>query len=307
LTALVSDQQPAGNQLEATFVPDGLRVRERLGRITAVSAEQLIALEAAIAELGTLYAAARSFTALQPRAEAELLPRLLSLGRQLRSLVRTVQLTEQEIERAAQEIRSIRSAWQLELERLRASPEYQRALAALAAGRQDELAQLIPHVFAGLSALRPAPDLYFPVSPSTGRRRPGFSPFLNAGECADKILCTLREGIEPSEGTGEWWETDFPAIPCAANPAALESPIALRLAAVDVEVAVFAVLDDPGLKIFTPRLRAPMSIALGSEATDEWWEAYEDSYATFREALDRELAARGHVVSANDFRAPDKR
>jgi hypothetical protein len=278
-------------------VSDGLRGQERLGRITAVSAEQLIALEAAMAELGTLYAAARSFTALRPRAEAELLPRLLSLGSELRSRVRALRLTEPDLERAAQEIRSVRSAWRLELEQLRASSEYQRALAAYTADRQDELAHQIPRVLAGLSALRAASDLYFPVSPSTGRRRPGFSPFLSAGECADRILCTLREGIEPGEGVGEWWETDFPAIACAANPAALESPIALRLAAAEVRVAVFADLDDPGLKVFTPRLRAPMSIALASEATDEWWEAYDDTYATFRTALERELAARGHVVS----------
>ena len=51
-----------------------------------MSAEQLIALEAAQAELGTLYAVARSFTALHARAEAELLPHLVGLGRRLRGL-----------------------------------------------------------------------------------------------------------------------------------------------------------------------------------------------------------------------------
>ncbi len=268
-----------------------------------VSAEQLIALEAAIADLGTLYAAARGFTALHSRAEAELLPRLLSLGSQLRGLVRSERLSATEIERAAHDIRSVRSAWQLELEQLRASPVYQQALAAFSAGRQDELGQLLPQVFAGLSALRPAPDLYFPVSPSSGRRRPGFSPFLSAAECADKILRTLSDGIDADQGDGEWWETDCPVIVCAASPAAIESPIALRMSAADVQVAVFAVADDPELRIFTPQLRAPMSVTLASEASDEWWEAYADSYGTFRDALERELAARGQHVSAVDLRA----
>ena len=53
-----------------------------------MSAEQLIGLEAAQAELGTLYAVARSFTALHARAETELLPYLVGLGRRLRGLLR---------------------------------------------------------------------------------------------------------------------------------------------------------------------------------------------------------------------------
>lgn len=262
-----------------------------------MSAEQLIGLEAAQAELGTLYAVARSFTALHARAEAELLPHLTGLGRRLRGLLRQARLTDDEVDLAAREIVSVRTTWRAELEQLRASAVYQRALAAFAADQQEALAELIPQVFAETHLVRPAPSLYFPVSPSSGRRRPGASPFLSTAECADRILRIVDAGYEAESGGTEWWERELPSISCADSAASLETPLALCLAAADVGVAVFAAGDGMSLRIFTPRLRAPLSIVLAAEATDEWWEAYQDSYREFRDALRRDLAARGQTVS----------
>jgi hypothetical protein len=267
------------------------------GRIIAVSAEQLIALEAAVAELGTLYVIARSLAALQVQAETELLPRTISLASRLRSLVRAAKLTPGEMDSAAREILALRSQWRLELDQVRASATYQQALAALSTDRQEELATLVPRVFAGVRIAQPHPDLYFPVSPSSGRRRPGSGPFLSAADCADKIAGILAEGVMPEDAGSEWWERELPFISCAATPAALDTPISLRLAASDASVTVFAVLDEPGFRIFTPRLRRPMSVLLATAAPDEWWEAYEDSYHAFRDALQRELAGRGYSVS----------
>jgi hypothetical protein len=141
--------------------------------------------------------------------------------------------------------------------------------------------------------VEPAPSLYFPVSPAAKRRRPGTSPFLNAAECAERIVRLLEDGIIPEDGGNEWWERELLAIPCADSPSALDTPIALGLNAANVRVTVFAAADEPGLRIFTPRLRAPMSVMLAAEATDEWWEAREDSYRSFREAVQKELAVRG--------------
>jgi hypothetical protein len=265
-----------------------------------VSAERLIALETAVAELATLYTVARGFAALRAAADATLLPKLISLGSHLRGLLRASRLNEEEVEHAARSIVALRSEWRRQLEALRAGAPYQNARAALAGNRQQELAGLIPHVLAGLSALRPAPDLYFPVSPSSAHRRPGSSPFLNVGACADKILQLLADGITPDAGDTEWWERDWPSISGATGPAALDTPISLRLAAGDIDVAVFAVLDTPAVRIFAPRLRAPMSITLAEVATDEWWEAYEDSYPVFRDALARELEARAATVSIGE-------
>ena len=262
-----------------------------------MSAEQLIGLEAAQAELGTLYTVARSFTPLHARAEGELLPHLAELGSRLRGLLRQARMTDDQVDLAAREIVSIRTTWQAELERVRASTTYQRTLAAFAADRQEELATLIPQIFAGMRLVCPAPSLYLPVSPSGGRRRPGTSPFLSTAECAGRILRSVAEGYAAEGGGTEWWEHELPSISCADSVAALDTPIALWLAASDVRVAVFTASDDPGLRIFTPRLRAPFSIVLALEATDEWWEAYQDSYHEFRDALRHELAARGHAVS----------
>jgi len=268
-----------------------------------MSAEQLIALEAAQAELGTLYAAARSFAALHARAEGDLLPQLSSLGSRLRRLVRNARLTAGEIDAATREILSIRTTWRAALEEVRASAAYQQTLLAFTADRQDALGKLIPQVFAGLHLTSFPPALYAPVSPSTGRRRPGSSPFLNATECADRILHMLTRGYEPLAGGTEWWDRELPSIVCANDLAGLETPIALTLAAPDIHAAVFLSDDDSSFRLFTQRLGGPFSIVLAAEASDEWWEAYEDSYRDFRDAVRDELAARGYAATIIEVRS----
>jgi hypothetical protein len=262
-----------------------------------VSAEQLIALEAALAELSTLCTVAQGFTALESRAEHEWLPRVRALGSKLRGLLRADRLTEEEIGTTATEIMALGSQWRWELEQIRASALYQRALAAFAADRQEELALVIPQVLAGLHVVQPVPALYFPVSVSRGRRRQGVSPFLSAAECVERITRVLAEGITPEPAGTDWWERELPGITCADTPAALDTPIALRLDAPGAQVSVFAATDEPSLRIFTPRLHAPLTITLATEAGDEWWEAYEESYGTFRDALRKLLTERGHVVT----------
>lgn len=265
-----------------------------------MSAERLIALEAALTELGALYAAAKTFTPLQPRADTELLPRLITLGSNLRSRLRNAQLTQDEIDVVARDIVALRSTWRGELDRVHASATYQQARTALAHDRQDELGRLIPQLFAGLALVRPAPALFFPVSPAAGRRRPGSSPFLGPVECADHIVELLSGGLAPEENRADWWEDELPSLSCADAMAVLDTAIALRLSAADVRVAVLAAAGEPGFRVFTPRLRAPLSVVLAAAATDEWWEAYDDSYRSFRDALQHALAARGHTVAIVD-------
>jgi hypothetical protein len=138
-----------------------------------------------------------------------------------------------------------------------------------------------------------ATTLFLPVSPSSGQRRPGTSPFLSAGQCAEHIAEMLATGLFAEESGSEWWERDWPCIVCADDPEVLDAPIALQLEHSDCDATVFAMNDEPTFRIFTRRLHAPMSVVLASEATDEWWQAYDDSYRAFRDALERELAARG--------------
>jgi len=261
-----------------------------------VLAEQIIGLEAALTDLSDVYASARRFTALHARADAEWLPQLNALGAALRRLLRSGELNEAAIDRTATEILACATLWRSELEAMRDSTVYQRALRAVADNRQAELADIIPDVFAGLRSLRPAPDLYFPVSPSSGRRRPGASPFLSPAECAGRILQLLVDGISADSESVDWWERELPSITCGETPAGLETPIAVCVAAADVRVAVFAEADTAMLRVFGARLCAPMSVRLAREANDEWWEAYQDSYLAFRDALEHELAARGQTI-----------
>jgi hypothetical protein len=273
-----------------------------------MSAEQLIALEAVLSDLSALYVVARRFAALRARAETELLPGISALGSKLRHLLRVAQLTDEAIAAVSREVLATAAHWHQQLDGVRASPAYQEALAALAQDDQARLATLVPAVFAGLSVLHPAPAVYFPVSPARARRRAGASPFLSPRECADMLERLLAHGLVPEAGGAEWWERELPAVTGAATPAALETPIAVRLAADDARLAVFGSRDEPALYVFTRGVRAPLSLVLASTATDEWWEAYEESYTTFRDALHRELGARGTPVTiwpAAPDEAPD--
>ncbi len=263
--------------------------------MVGVSAEQLMALEAALTELSVLYGAARLFCPLRDRAEDELLPQLASMGSHLRGLLRNAHLSQPQIDAAVREILSLRADWRAALERVRASDTYRAALAALNADQQPDLARMMPQLFAGLQVVQP-PILYFPISPASGRLRPGSSPFLGAADCADRIAKTLADGIEAEVAGTEWWEREWPCIVCADDPEALETPVTLRLIASAVRVCVFSSSDEPTLRLYTRCLRAPMSVVLAAEATDEWWLAYEESYAAFREALESELKVRGVPV-----------
>jgi hypothetical protein len=252
-----------------------------------------MALEAAVAELGALYTVARTFTVLATRAEGELLPRVTDLGSRMRAAVRRGQLGPSDIDAASAEVLDVRAEWRAALAAVRASPPYQRALAAFAADRQEELATLIPQIFVGLRPAQVGGDLYFPASVSTGRRRPGHSPFLGAAECAEHVLALLAGGLVPESGGPDWWDQDLPFLACADTPAAFDTPLCMRLRRTPGAPAVFATQDEPTLRVYTPRLQAPMVPVLAAEATDEWWNAYAGSYTAFREGLRSALAARG--------------
>jgi hypothetical protein len=71
----------------------------------------------------------------------------------------------------------------------------------------------------------------------------------------------------------------------------------LHWAVPNPSLALFALVDEPTYRLFTPGLQAPLNVVLAADATDEWWQAYDESYAAFREALCRELATRGLEVS----------
>lgn len=257
--------------------------------------EQLIAFEAALAELSRLYPLARSLTPLRNAAETELLPTLADLGARLRKLRRQQQLDETAIGEVATEILAESLRWQEALEAVRESPAYRSAVRAREHNDQAALEELIPSILAGYRIRRPTPTLYFAFSASSGTRKPGTRPFLTTSECADRIATRMATGLGPDEDAGTWWESDLRAITCAADPAALDSPIALRKDGDRLALAAFATDEDPTLRLFVDRVEAPFSVALASTTDDEWWEAYE-SYTQFRDRLRQELEQRGYCV-----------
>ena len=246
-----------------------------------------------MAELGTLYAVAKSFASLRQAAEEEFLPRLLQFGTRLRRLLRQARLSAAEVERAATEVVELRSHWRAALEQVRASPSYQAALRAWTADDQDRLAEEIPRVFKHMCLLHPVTSLFFPVSPSSGRRRPGASPFLSAGAAAERISHVLANGIEPDSDGADWWDQELQYISATDEPNGLDTPIALQVTPADCHVAVFGGGDDAGLRIFTPCLQTRLTVVLAPEAGDEWWQAYDESYTAFRQRLCAELERRG--------------
>jgi hypothetical protein len=254
-----------------------------------VSAEHLIALEAAVSELGDLYTTARGFVPLKDDAERALLPRVMELGRRLRHLLRGSRLTEGAVDEAAREIAELRAEWRARLDNLRASPLYRRAAETIAADRQQELPERLPQLLSGLRVVDPAPSLYFPVAVSSGRRRPQTSPFLSVRALTERTIAHLDQGLQPNTKGGDGWDSDLPSLPCAADPEALDSPVSLLLQAEDVRCSVFERTESFDLLLFTPHLKAPMSVVLAAEATDAWWDTHEESYTEFRDQLASEL------------------
>jgi len=265
-----------------------------------VVTEQLIALEGAQAELGVLYAVARSFCNLHERAERDWLPRVSTLARHLRGLHRAGRLDADAVDAVARDIATLRTAWRAALDAVRAAPPYQAILAAVQDDRQPDLVQLLPRLLFGVRPIAVPPALYFPVALAGGRRRPGQSPFPPPEEVATRIARRCDEGLVPDTTGTEWWERELVPLGCAASPQAFDTPVTLRLDATHCPVAVFAVEASNELQVFTPRLQVPMTVVLASEVDDEWWEAQPVAYAMYRTVLGNALRTRGVAVDADD-------
>jgi len=261
-----------------------------------MAAEQLIALEAALGELGTLYVAARRFVALRSAAERELLPCTTRLGAALRARLRRGQFDDAAVDAAAREIAAVRADWRARLEAVRQSTVYREAVAAWEAEEADSLRRLLPQVFADVSLRAADGDLFVAVSAAAGRRRPGARPFLAATACAERIAGYRDQGV-PSERAGEsWWDRELAAVELVDDPDALDSPIALRFDATVLPLPTFRIAESPAFHVFGRLLRAPFTVALQRETDDEWWSAYEESYAAYRDELLGELERLGLPV-----------
>jgi hypothetical protein len=254
-----------------------------------MSAERLIALEHAMADLSRRYTAARIFRSLAVRAEGEWLPRIAELGRELRKLARQGGIAEADLKPVATTILALATDWEAALQAVRSSSLYEEARTAVASGDVPATQQLLPQLFTDMEPVRASTALYLPFEPSSGRRKPGHSPFLSPAECAQRLQALRTAGVGAEVHGDDWWEQDFPYIACALTPADLEQPIWLRADTVDLPLALFAAHRGTTHRLYTRRLEAPLSVGLEPEAGDEWWLAYERSYADFRSRLIAEL------------------
>lgn len=258
-----------------------------------VAVRELIGFEAALAELGALYVAAQGFAPLRPVAAVELLPCMEEIGARLRAQFRRGGLDPTTVESAARDIAALRARWQKKLADLRASALYREAVAAWEAGDAAALVAFLPQVIADVTPVPPPPALFFAVSAASGRRRPGAPPFLTPTACAQKIAAYREKGVAPNARGDDWWNRELAYLDLADHPEVLENPIALRFDAMQLGVPVFAAAGDHGFRLYSPALRAPFSVILQEEADDEWWQAYDQSYAQYRDAVVSELRALG--------------
>jgi hypothetical protein len=258
-----------------------------------VKAEHLVALEAALAELGELYTAARNFVALKDVADAQLLPELADLSARLRALHRGRGIGQREIDDVSRQILDLRSSWQGKLEEVRTSALFNDACRAFERDDQEKLAPLVPLIFAGLERVEAPPRARFAVSAEVRRRGPGTSPFLTAEACAAKLEKIVEEGVTPSVHAPEWWLSALPSIHFVGNSADLDTPFAVALSGNEIAAAVFAGDTEIGYRLFTPRQRGAFVVEIAGEVDDEWWQAFEQPFEEFRSELKRQLKAKG--------------
>lgn len=280
---------------------------EAYSQYASVGAEHLIAFEAALAELSGLYLVAKDFRPLRARAETELLAATSELGARLRRCVRQGNLDERAVDAAARDIAALRQEWRQALEALRASDLYQSCLSAYGTQDHARLIALIPLLFAECDHAPAPPPLYYPLSPSSGRRRPGSSPFLTPAACATRIAQLRDDGIAAESSGTEWWETELVPLTLARDPAAFDTPLALRFVPGQMHASVFRMGGGEVFRVYAARLRVPFHVVLQDEVDDEWWQAFAGTYATWRTALADELRTREIAASVQaEEGAPDE-
>jgi hypothetical protein len=263
-----------------------------------MAVEELIGLQAALGELGRLYVVAKNYRQLRAPAERELLAQTAALGARLRHALRQGGMDAPLVDDAARQIAGLRHQWRQRLEELRASPLYQQCLRAWSVNAAAELASLVPELFADVEHGAPSPFLYYGVSLAPARRGP--RPFLSPEACATKIAAYRDQGVSAEvEGT-EWWDTELASVELVSDADALEVPVALRFETAKVPLPLFTVAGSGICRAYGRVLNAPFDVCLQEEVSDEWWQAFDESYAKWRAVVAERLTDRAIGVVTRD-------
>jgi hypothetical protein len=214
--------------------------------------------------------------------------------------VRRDALDDRAVDATAHDIAALRQQWRATLEELRTSPLYRSCLIAYGAQDSAQLTVLVPQLFAECSRVAMPPPLYYPMTPASGRRRPGHSPFLTAEACASRIAQYRDDGIMAEASGTQWWETEIQPVTLGDDPGTFDTPLALRFDPTALSVPVFQVGDGERFRIYTSCLRATFTVVLQHEVDDEWWQAFAGSYASWRDDVAAHLRAQAIGVRVQD-------
>jgi len=241
------------------------------------------ALEAAIADLGTLLVQMDKFRAAEASDARALRAACLALGDRARRAHRHGMLDAvlaTELRTDAAEAQAMLERW---LGELRASRAYRDAVEALGTGDDGRLRTSLCALFAGVDAVDPPDVLFHPVSwQRRGRPR-------RAAEVADEIVRLRAEGLDAeSDPATPGVDPALPGVFLHATPP-LGAPVFLVLRGAARPGWVLRLATSGDLIAPGPRLRTPFTVGLAAvddEDLDAW------SPVGYREDLETALVAR---------------
>jgi len=172
-------------------------------------------------------------------------------------------------------------------------------LAAAAAGRPVEAAELALTVFAGL--VRPeAPPEHVYLARTVRRRARSGETLVHPETLAQEMADSGRDGVSPASGPPEAEADTVLPEPIALSPsfAGCGSEVALRRATADLRDALLEDSASGDLLLFTDRVAGPFTAAVAAQADDEWWAASAVGWTAYRAGLVEALARLGIPVDA---------
>lgn len=165
---------------------------------------------------------------------------------------------------------------------------------AAAAGDGPLAARLALDLFVGLARPSVVPVRVY-VGLRVRRRGPDGETLVHPEAMADEITRAAREGIGPESGVAAAVEEPLLPEPIALGPSfeGCGSEVALVRATAGLAGALLEDSASGDLVLFDARVGGPFSVALASDADDEWWAASSLGYVEYRRQLAAALAARG--------------
>jgi hypothetical protein len=265
-------------------------------------ADPWAAVEARIAEIGSLAGEGDRYRLVRSGGGPALLDESLALAREARRLYRRRPDDARAIASVAERLGVVAARYGTLIERARTTADYLAAVAAWHAGDAPALARLIPAVFADVAVTAVGGPLHHPVAIMGRENRP-----IDPATVAAHVSALAEEGLTPAEpGSGTASDAGLRAVLLYTSWATLDTPLALRLPPGRVGLPLFRVGAADEILVYTARVAGDLEVVLAAVAPDQdrWPEVGVD-YAAYRDALAIALAAAGHPVTYLDPWCPE--